>query len=102
MVPLPPVADHLGPIALCPPDRKIAALFGGIGTVTEIDTEEQLHALWTVTAMMAPYFGFLQQMSAWLEARKHSAATSAALCRIDAPRPFGHWQNRSATAVSRS
>lgn len=69
MVPLPPVADHLGPIALCPPDKRIATLFGGIGTVTEIDTEEQLHALWTVTAMMAPYFGFLRQMSAWLEAR---------------------------------
>jgi len=69
MVPLPPVADHLGPIALYPPDKRIATLFGGIGTVTEVDTEEQLHALWTVTAMMAPYFGFLQQMSAWLEAR---------------------------------
>lgn len=69
MVPLPTVANHLGPIALCPPDKKIAALFGGIGTVTEIDTEEQFHALWTVTAMMAPYFGFLQQMSEWLEAR---------------------------------
>jgi pyrroline-5-carboxylate reductase len=69
MVPLPPVADHLGPITLYPPDKKIAALFGGIGTMTEIDTEEQLYALWTVTAMMAPYFGFLQQMSAWLEAR---------------------------------
>ncbi|MFQ6017180.1 MAG: NAD(P)-binding domain-containing protein [Kiloniellaceae bacterium] len=69
MVPMPPVADHLGPIALCPPNEKIATLFGGIGTVTQVDDEKRLHTLWAVTAMVAPFFGLLHEMSAWLEAR---------------------------------
>jgi len=66
MVPLPPVANHLGPVALCPPDETIAQVFGGIGTITQVDTEAQLHALWTVTSMMGPYFGHLNQISHWL------------------------------------
>ena len=69
MVPLPPVANHLGPIALCPPSEEIATLFGSIGTLVEVDDEERLLTLWTVTAMMAPFFGLSHQMSAWLEAR---------------------------------
>lgn len=69
MVPLPPVADHLGPIALCPPNQAIARLFGGLGTLTEVDDEEQLRILWTATAMMASFFAFSNQISTWLEAR---------------------------------
>ena len=69
MVPLPPVANHLGPIVLCPPNEEIATLFGGIGTLVEVDDEERLLTLWTVTAMMAPFFGLSHQVSAWLEAR---------------------------------
>ena len=69
MLPLPPLANHLGPIVLCPPNQEIAALFGGIGTVIEIDDEERFLTLWTVTAMIAPFFGLSHQMSAWLEAR---------------------------------
>lgn len=70
MVPLPAVAKHLGPIALFPPNPDIAALFGGIGTLAQVDKEEQLHSLWAITAMMAPFFGFLNEMSEWLEERE--------------------------------
>lgn len=69
MVPLPPVANHLGPVALCPPNQDIAAIFGGIGTLTQVSDEAQLHALWATTSMMAPFFSLLNQMSAWLEER---------------------------------
>ena len=69
MAPLPPVANHLGPIVFCPPNEDIATLFGGIGTLIEVDDEERLLTLWTVTAMMAPFFGLSRQMCAWLEAR---------------------------------
>jgi len=69
MVPLPAVAHHLGPVALCPPNQDIAALFGGIGTLTQVSDETQLHALWAITSMMAPFFGLLKQMSEWLEER---------------------------------
>ena len=69
MVPLPAVAQHLGPVALCPPNQEIAALFGGIGILTQVNDEAQLHALWAVTSMMAPFFGSLNQMGSWLEDR---------------------------------
>jgi pyrroline-5-carboxylate reductase len=69
MVPLPAVAEHLGPIALCPPDDSAAALFEGIGTLVQVEDEARLHALWATTAMMAPFFGSLKLMSAWLEER---------------------------------
>jgi pyrroline-5-carboxylate reductase len=69
MVPLPPIADHLGPVILCPPDEAIAKLFGGLGTLTQVEEEEQLRVLWTTTAMMAPFFALLNRMAAWLEAR---------------------------------
>jgi len=70
MVPLPPVADHLGPVVLCPPQKEIAALFSGIGTLVQVETEAQLHALWATTAMMAPFFGFLGHISGWLEGKQ--------------------------------
>ena len=69
MVPLPAVADHLRPIALCPPDESIAALFDGIGTLVQVEDEARLHALWATTSTMAPFFGALKLISAWLEER---------------------------------
>jgi pyrroline-5-carboxylate reductase len=70
MVPLPAVAEHLGPVALCPPDESVAALFGGLGTLVQVEDEARLHALWATTSMMAPFFGALKLMSAWLEERQ--------------------------------
>ena len=67
MVPLPPAAEHLGPVALCPPQAEIAALFEGIGTLVQVEREEQLKALLATTAMMAPFFGFLDHIADWLE-----------------------------------
>ena len=66
MVPLPTVARHQGPIVLSPPVPEVASLFGQLGTLIQVDDDEQLIALWTVTALMAPFFRFLETPSKWL------------------------------------
>jgi len=65
-VPLPPVAQHLGPTALCPANAEVAALFDKIGTAVPVGDEHQFNAMCTVTATVAAYYGFLGHISDWL------------------------------------
>ena len=77
VVPLPPVALHLGPIAICPPDPEVAELLDRIGSAVEVEDEHQLYALWSVTALMAPYFALLGRTTDWLAAQGVEAAASS-------------------------
>lgn len=77
VVPLPPVARHLGPIILYPPDREVADLLDRIGSVVEVVDERQFHALWSVSALMAPYFALLGRTTDWLAAHGVEAATGS-------------------------
>ncbi len=65
-VPLPPVAQHLGPTAVCPPDALTAELFDRIGTAVQVDDEHKYNALCTVTAVAASQYALLSRLSAWL------------------------------------
>lgn len=65
-VPLPPVARHLGPIAICPPCEPVAELFGRIGTAVEVESAGQIDAFWSATALMAPYYALLGRSADWL------------------------------------
>lgn len=69
MVPIPAVERGEGPVILFPPDEELQARFGGLGTIVPVASESDLHALWAVTALMAPYFGLLDAVSAWLRRR---------------------------------
>ena len=66
VLPLPPAARRLGPLAICPPHAEIAALFARIGTVVEIEEPAQFDAFWSVTALMAPFYGLLGRTAGWL------------------------------------
>ncbi len=77
VVPLPPVARHLGPIAICPPDPEVAELLDRIGSAVEVEDECQLYALWSVTALMAPYFAQLAKTTDWLAAQGVEAAAAS-------------------------
>ena len=65
-VPLPPVAQHIGPTALCPTDTEVAALFDKIGTAVPVDDEHQFNAICTATATVAAYYGLLGTISDWM------------------------------------
>ena len=42
-VPLPPVAQHVGPTAVYPGDAKVVALFDRIGRAVPVATEREFH-----------------------------------------------------------
>lgn len=66
VLPLPPAARRLGPVAICPPHDEVSALFGRIGSVVEIAEPGQFDAFWSVTALMAPFYGLLARTAGWL------------------------------------
>ena len=69
VAPVPPVARRTGPIAMCPPNRKLVDLFDPIATVIQVSDEAQLDAFFSTSALMAPYFELLESVSSWLRAR---------------------------------
>ena len=66
MIPLPANARHEGPILMSPPSKEIAELFQDLGSLVQVEQEEQLDTLCAVTGLMAPYFGLLDQCTNWL------------------------------------
>jgi pyrroline-5-carboxylate reductase len=67
-VPLPCTAIHKGPIAIFPYQEKADVFFRSLGTVIALDREAQLETLSIVTALMAPYYAFVEQVVAWATA----------------------------------
>jgi pyrroline-5-carboxylate reductase len=65
--PLPPVAQHVGPIAMFPHEPSVGSLFGTIGTPVIVSEERYLDVLWALTALIAPYYALLDTMIQWAE-----------------------------------
>lgn len=66
VAPIPSVARRLGPMILYPPTPEIVALLDGLGQLVQVQNESDLDALWAVTGIMAPYFGYLDAIASWL------------------------------------
>jgi pyrroline-5-carboxylate reductase len=67
-VPLPSVARHLGPILLHPDDHRVFELFDTIGRTIAVPDEHQLNVLWALTALIAPFYGLIDELCQWTEA----------------------------------
>lgn len=65
-VPLPSVARRIGPVALWPALADVAALLGPLGTVLPLPEEALLEPVWATTALMAPFYEQLNQVTRWL------------------------------------
>lgn len=78
VAPVPAVARRLGPLIMYPPVPKVAALLEGLGQLIQLPNESDLDALWTLTGLMAPYFGLLDEVVEWLT-RQHLDASQARL-----------------------
>ena len=68
-IPLPPISNKLGPIPICPPDKKVKGFFSKLGTVIEINNEKLSKNFWVISSMMAPYYELLKVLSDWLVQR---------------------------------
>lgn len=65
-IPLPFVAQRKGVTAIFPPDGETAALFAALGTAVECETKAEYDLLAAASALMATYFGIMQQATDWL------------------------------------
>ena len=66
-IPLPFVAELKGATAVFPPDSEVAALFAPLGAAVEVKTAREFDLLAVASAMMATYFGILENSTRWLE-----------------------------------
>lgn len=77
-IPLPAVALHQCPIPVYPPTPAITQLFSHIGQPLEVNDEQQLVALWTLTGLISPFYDMLQSLSSWTTDKGVPAATANA------------------------
>ncbi|WP_377287896.1 pyrroline-5-carboxylate reductase [Rhizobium sp. SG2393] len=68
-IPLPFVARRSGATAIFPPDDQAAQLFAAIGTPVECTTRDEYQLLAAASALMATYFGIMDETVRWLGAK---------------------------------
>ena len=64
-IPLPTVVQHNCPIPLYRADQRVERLFGYLGETFRVENEGALHALWTLTGLITPYYDLLGRLSEW-------------------------------------
>ena len=64
-IPLPTVIYHDCPIPVYRPDNQIMEIFSKIGKPFEVGNEDHLHALWTLTGLITPFYDMLSELSNW-------------------------------------
>lgn len=65
-VPLPPVAQRIGPTAFYPADPVVADLFASLGTAFAAETENEFNAMCATGATVASHFAFIEAVASWL------------------------------------
>jgi pyrroline-5-carboxylate reductase len=65
-LPMPMIAHLQGATLICPPDPTVAAFFGRLGDVIEVEDQSEFDALSVVTATYASYFKYLDTIHAWV------------------------------------
>lgn len=63
--PLPTVVNHICPIQVYKPNEDVLRILNSIGQVLEIETEKQLHTIWTLTGLISPYYDLMAEISDW-------------------------------------
>jgi pyrroline-5-carboxylate reductase len=66
-LPMPMIAHGQGATIICPSDPAVAAFFGRLGKVIEVEDSREFDALSVVTATFATYFKYLDTIHQWLK-----------------------------------
>lgn len=64
-IPLPTVVTHNCPIPIFNSNKTVTKIFSYIGQPLLVDDENQLHTLWTLTGIIAPFYDLLRELSDW-------------------------------------
>lgn len=64
-IPLPSVRYHQCPIPVFRSNDIVMKLLRHIGQPLPVENEDQLHALWTLTGLITPFYDLLDELSGW-------------------------------------
>lgn len=64
-VPLPSASQRLGPVVYYPEDEAVGALISRFGEPIPAGSESAFHRMWTLTALVAPYYALMAELTAW-------------------------------------
>ena len=67
-LPLPSAAQHNGPIVIYPDHAYAGDIFSRVGRLFPVADEKNLELLWTLTALISPYYAMLETASNWAAA----------------------------------
>ena len=69
-IPMPPISLGLGPVIMCPPNKKVKNFFNKLGTSVEIKNEKLSNNFWAISGTMAAFYETLKILSDWLVKKK--------------------------------
>ena len=75
---MPSVESRIGPTLSFPYDAEVAALLAPLGTPISVQDRREFLALWSLTALLAPYYGFLASSAEWAAGNGARAQTATA------------------------
>jgi len=75
-VPTPAVMTHTGPVLVYHASDTIIQLFRHLGQPVPVNNEHQLHALWTLTGLITPFYDLLDELSSWTVSNGVDAGTA--------------------------
>jgi pyrroline-5-carboxylate reductase len=64
-IPLPSVINHNCPIPVYKATDTVMELFSHIGQPLVVNSEQELHAIWTLTGLVTPFYELLGELSNW-------------------------------------
>jgi pyrroline-5-carboxylate reductase len=64
-IPLPPVVNHICPIPVFNGTPEVVDILSRIGQPFTVSDEAQLHAIWTLTCLITPYYELLATLEEW-------------------------------------
>jgi pyrroline-5-carboxylate reductase len=65
VLPLPPVAEHLGLVPFFPGDPEVASCLRLLGEPMPLKEERELHLLWAITGLTASFYSQMEVIQGW-------------------------------------
>ncbi|MFC2103563.1 NAD(P)-binding domain-containing protein [Bacteroidota bacterium] len=76
-IPLPTVVNHNSPIPVFNPSEKVLEMLNYIGQPIIMEDEKQLHTIWSLTGLIAPFFDLLSELKFWSVSKGVNAITAS-------------------------
>ena len=75
-IPLPTVEKHICPIAVFNSDQTVLRIFENLGSPLILEDEDELHTLWSLTGLIAPFYDLCETLSIWAQSKGAKSTTA--------------------------